>query len=115
MVYNFFVWLIPGSIILGISVLIILILLTAAADIHGGANKKDPFKKWPKGLVGFLGIGYLLTSITSILLIFIISDINTEGTIILVFSFLVFGLLGYWGTRYDYRRLIRFYDPSKDK
>lgn len=113
MISNFFIWLVPGSLILGVSIIIIIILLTAAADIHGGSSKKDPFAKWPKGLIGFLGFGYSLAAISSLALLFLIDEIDAEGIVVMIFCFIVFALLGYWGIKYDYKRLINYYTSLK--
>lgn len=107
MLMNFLLWLVPVLIIWVFSVILILILMMAAADIGGSGNKNDPFRKWPKGLVGSLGIAYLLSAVFLIVAYFCWDSLNLKEPIYL-FGLVVFCLiLAYLGIRYDYKRLLK--------
>ncbi len=107
MLLNFLIWLIPVLIILVLSVILIVILMMAAADIGGGGKKKDPFRKWPKGLVGSLGIAYLFSGAFLMFAYFYWDNLNLKEPIYL-FGLVVFCLiLGFLGIKYDYKRLIK--------
>lgn len=107
MLLNFLLWLVPALIIFTFSVILIVILMMAAADIGGSGNKKDPFRKWPNGLIGSLGIAYLLSGLFLIFAYFYWDSLNFREPVYL-FGLAVFCLiLGLWGIRYDYKRLIK--------
>lgn len=109
MLLNFLIWLIPVFIITAFSVVLITILMMAAADIGGGSNKKDFFKKCPKGLIGSLGIAYLLMGIFLIFVYFYWENLNLKEPVYL-FGLVVFCLIvEFWGVRYDYKRLYNSY------
>ncbi|GMT49621.1 MAG: hypothetical protein IEMM0008_1160 [bacterium] len=109
---NFFIWLIPGVLILTVSVILILILVLATPSVGGGSG--HPFKKMPKGLASFLGIGHLLVGIGLISLLFFVSEIDTEGIITVVSVAIVSLLIGYWATSYDYKRLKKLFQEKRD-
>lgn len=110
MLINFVIWLVPVAIILALSVIIIVLLMDAAADPgSSGSAKKDPFAKWPKGLIGSLGIGYGLLALSAISLFFFFSDIDAGGIVSIIALAVVCGLLSFWGIKYDYKRLKKLY------
>ena len=87
--------------------ILIVILMMAAADIGGGGKKKDPFRKWPKGLVGSLGIAYLFSGAFLMFAYFYWDNLNLKEPIYL-FGLVIFCLiLGFLGIKYDYKRLIK--------
>lgn len=105
MLLNFLIWLVPVLIILALSVILIMVLMMAAADIGSGGDDKDMFKKWPKGLIGSLGIAYLLAGIFIVFAYFYWSDIAFEEPIYLFGLALFCLIIGVLGIRYDYRRM----------
>lgn len=110
MLINFVIWLVPVAIILALSVIVIVLLMGAAADPgSSSSSKKDPFEKWPKGLIGSLGIGYGLATLGALSLFFFFSDIDAEGIVSIVGLAVVCSLLSFWGIKYDYKRLKKLY------
>ncbi len=101
MIQNFFIWFIPGVIVLAISLVVLLILLLAAAT-----GVEINFYKWmPKGLVSFLGIAYLLVGIAFVVLIFIVPDLDAEGIIYLIGATIICWILSYVGLKMEFKRL----------
>jgi len=101
MIQNFFIWFIPGVIVLAISLVIILILLGAVVTGVG-----IDFYKWmPKGLVSFFGIAYLLLGITFVVILFVIPELDAEGVIYLVGATVICWILSYMAIKMELKRL----------
>ncbi|MEZ4923217.1 MAG: hypothetical protein R2780_08620 [Crocinitomicaceae bacterium] len=103
---NYLIWFIPSLIIMVLTVIIFFILIGASPDGFS-SGKKDPFAKWPKGLIGALGIQYLLAGVVVCTLPLFIGQVDLEGWIYIVATALVCFLLAYWGITYDLKRLKR--------
>ena len=101
MLVNFFIWLIPGIIIFALSLAIILALMFASAVIDTKLN----FQKWPKGLVSFLGISYLLAGVVFLVLIFTISGFDSEIVVALLCAALTSWVLAYLMLKAEWKRL----------
>jgi hypothetical protein len=102
MLYNFFIWLIPGIPILAISLLIIILFSLATPGV--GGSGKDPFRRMPKGLASFLGIAHFLLGFGLVALIFIY-EMDAEGLIAVISAAIVSFLIAYWAMKSDYQRL----------
>ena len=105
MLVNFIIWLVPTALFLALSVGVLAILMMAASDVSDGSRKKDPFEKWPKGFIGSLGIGFCLVALASLGSFFYFENIDGQGVVFIVGMAIVCSLFGYWGVKYDYRRL----------
>ena len=110
MLINFLIWLVPTALFLALSVGVLAIMMMAAADVSSGSKKKDPFEKWPKGFIGSLGIGFLLVAAASLGSFFYFENIDAQGIIFIVGLVIICSLFGYWGVKYDYRRLSKKLD-----
>ncbi len=86
---NFFIWLIPGSIILVLSFIFILIMVSASATGFEGGG----LKRVPKGLLAFLGISYSLLAIGMLVLIIVFHPMLVNDIIFCVASALVLFIL----------------------
>jgi hypothetical protein len=105
MLINFLIWLVPTALFLALSFAVMAILMMAASDVSSGSRKKDPFEKWPMGFIGSLGIGFLLVCLASLASFFYFENMNGQDIVFIVGIAVVCALFGYWGVKYDYRRL----------
>lgn len=112
MLVNFIIWLIPVALFLVFAVAVLAILMMAAADVGDASRKKDPFEKWPKGSIGSLGIGFLLVGLTSLASFFYFENIDAQGVIFIIGLAVICFLFGYWGVKYDYRRLSKLFSTN---
>jgi len=109
MLINFLIWLIPVALFLVFAVAVLAILMMAAADVSDASKKKDPFAKWPNGFIGSLGIGFLLAGLTCLASFFYFENIDGQDIVYIVGLAVICLLFGYWGVKYDYKRLKKIY------
>jgi amino acid transporter len=106
MLTNFLIWLAPTALFLVVAVGVLAILLMASADLgSSSSDKKDPFEKWPKGFIGSLGIGFCIVCVASLASFFYFENLDAEGIIYIIVFAIICSMFGYWGVKYDYKRL----------
>lgn len=103
MLFNSFIWLIPGLILLSVSLVIILIFVLA--EVADGDI--DLYKRMPKGLVSFFGIAYFLVGLALIIGVFFIPELEVQGIIYAITAAVICWLLAYVGIKKEWRRLAK--------
>ncbi|GMT49626.1 MAG: hypothetical protein IEMM0008_1165 [bacterium] len=111
LIYNFFIWFIPGIVVLAVSLVILIILVGAAAT----GIEIDIYKRLPKGLVSFLGIGFGLLGITLLVFTIFYSAMDYEGIIICIAVAIVYFILSYDGITKELKRLSKVILESENK
>lgn len=101
MLGNFFLWLLPGVVIFAFSFVLLFILMVGSAVVDVEFN----IRMFPKGLVSFLGISYVLAGIGLMVLPFILSDVDAQSLVFIIGGAITTWIIAYVMLKAEWQRL----------